>query len=101
MKIDQQNIASAASSQAAAVSPAAGQRNSSVFGGSGDQAELSGLSRAIQSFQSDRTARLDKLTALVRSGKYEANPAQVSSAIVSDALSSNPPGSQAAGAVAR
>jgi hypothetical protein len=96
MKIDQQNIASASSSQAAAVSPVAGQRNSSVFGGGGDQAELSGLSRAIQSFQSDRTARIDKLTALVRSGKYEANPTQISSAIVSDALNSHP-----AGAVAR
>lgn len=96
MKIDQQNIASAGSSQAAAVSPSAGQRNASVLGGSGDHAELSGVSRAIQSFQSDRAARINKLTALVRSGKYEASPPQVSSAIVGDALNSHP-----AGAVAR
>jgi hypothetical protein len=95
MKIEQQNIASAGSSQAAALSPAAGQRNSSVFGGAGDQAELSGVSRAIQSFQSDRAARIDKLTALVRSGTYEANPAQVSGAIVSDALNAQPAGAEA------
>lgn len=87
MKIDQQNIASTGSSQAASLTPGSGQRGASVLGGSGDQAELSGISRAIQSFQSDRAARIDKLTALVRSGKYDVSPAQISSAIVGDALS--------------
>jgi len=97
MKIEQQNIASASSSQAASVSPATGLRSSSVFGSSGDQAELSGLSRAIQSFQSDRSSRIDKLTALVRNGKYDVSPSLIGKAIVGDALSA---GSQPAGAVA-
>jgi anti-sigma28 factor (negative regulator of flagellin synthesis) len=98
MKIDQQNIASAGSSQAAAAVTATGQRSSVAFGGGGDQAELSGISKAIQSFQSDRAARIDRLTALVRSGKYDASSTHVGSAIVSDALNA---GSQPAGAVAR
>jgi hypothetical protein len=98
MKIDQQNVAGPSSSQAAALNQPAGPRSSSFSGSNLDQAELSGLSKAIQSFQSDRSARVDKLTALVRSGKYDANPALVSSSIVSEALSA---GSQSAGSVAR
>lgn len=96
MKIDQQNISSTGSSSSAAITSASGQRGSSGIGSSGDQAELSGISRAIQSFQSDRAARIDKLTALVRSGKYDVSPAQISSAIVGDALNAG-----ASGAVAR
>jgi anti-sigma28 factor (negative regulator of flagellin synthesis) len=98
MKIDQQNIAGVSSTQATTLNPASGQRNPAASGSSGDQAELSGLSKAIQSFQSDRTARVDKLTALVRSGKYDVNPSLVSGAIVREALSA---GSQAPGAAAR
>ena len=98
MKIDQQNIASASSTQTAALNQAAGPRTSYVQGSSGDQAELSGVSKAIQSFQSDRSARIDKLTALVRSGQYNASPALVSGAIVNEALNA---GSQSAGAVVR
>lgn len=98
MKIDQQNIAGANSAQTVALNPSSGQRGSSTLGNNGDQAELSGLSRAIQSFQSDRTARVDKLTALVRNGKYDVSPAKVSSALVSEALNA---GSQPSGAVAQ
>jgi anti-sigma28 factor (negative regulator of flagellin synthesis) len=98
MKIDQQNIAGANSAQTAALNPSTGPRNAAALGSSGDQAELSGLSRAIQSFQSDRAARVDKLTALVRSGKYDVSSAKVSSAIVSEALSA---GSQTSGTIAR
>jgi anti-sigma28 factor (negative regulator of flagellin synthesis) len=98
MKIDQQNIAGANAAQAAALNPNSGQRNTSVSASQSDQAELSGLSKAIQSFQNDRTARIDKLTALVRSGKYDVSPAKVSGAIVNEALSV---GSQPSGGVAR
>jgi hypothetical protein len=98
MKIDQQNIASANTAQTVALNPSTGQRNTSALGGQSDLAELSGVSRAIQSFQSDRSARIDQLTALVRSGKYDVSPVKVSGAIVSEALSA---GSQPAGTVAK
>jgi anti-sigma28 factor (negative regulator of flagellin synthesis) len=98
MKIDQQNIASANTSQATALNPSGGARNTSALSSQGDQAELSGLSKAIQSFQSDRSARIDKLTALVRSGNYDVSPAKVSGAIVNEALGA---GSQPSGAVVR
>jgi anti-sigma28 factor (negative regulator of flagellin synthesis) len=98
MKIDQQNIAGANSAQTVALNRSVGQRGTGAQGGNGDQAELSGLSKAIQSFQTDRAARIDKLTALVRSGKYDVSPAKVSSAIVGEALSA---GSQPSGVVAR
>ncbi len=108
MKIDQQNVAGAGASQSlsqgvsqgvsqsAALNSAAGQYRSASLGSGGDQAELSGLSQAIQTFQSDRSARVGQLTALVRSGKYDASPALISSGIVSEALSA---GSQQAGAL--
>jgi anti-sigma28 factor (negative regulator of flagellin synthesis) len=98
MKIDQQNVTGATTAQAAAINQTAGQRNTSAPASQGDQAELSGLSKAIQSFQSDRSARIDKLTALVRSGKYDVSPAKVSGAIVNEALGA---GSQPSGAVVR
>lgn len=98
MKIDQQNIAGANSTQTVALNASAGQRGSVASGGNGDQAELSGLSKAIQSYQTGRAARIDNLTALVRSGKYDVSPAKVSSAIIGEALSA---GSQPPGVVAR
>jgi hypothetical protein len=98
MKIDQQNIASATTAQTAALNPNAGQRNTSALASQSDQAELSGLSKAIQSFQTDRAARIDKLTALVRGGKYDVSPAKVSGAIVNEALGA---GSQPSSAVVR
>jgi anti-sigma28 factor (negative regulator of flagellin synthesis) len=91
MKIDPQNVTGANASQPASLIQAAGQRSSTAIGSSSDQAELSGLSKAIQSFQSDRSARVDRLAALVRSGKYDASPAKVSSAIVNEALSAGSP----------
>ena len=98
MKIDQQNVAGASSTQSATLNQSTSARTSYTQGSSVDQAELSGVSKAIQSFQSDRSARIDKLTALVRSGKYDASPALVSGAIVNEALSA---GSQSAGSVVR
>jgi anti-sigma28 factor (negative regulator of flagellin synthesis) len=100
MKIDQQNIPGsiASSTQGVALNSAAGQYRSALSGGNGDQAELSGLSQAIQTFQSDRSARVDQLTALVRSGKYEVNPALISKGIINEALSV---GSQQAGVAAQ
>jgi anti-sigma28 factor (negative regulator of flagellin synthesis) len=103
MKIDQQNASAISSgtstnaTQGAALNSAAGQYRTAASGGNGDQAEISGLSRAIQTFQNDRSARVGQLTALVRSGKYEVSPALISKGIVSEALSS---GSQSGGAVA-
>jgi anti-sigma28 factor (negative regulator of flagellin synthesis) len=98
MKIDQQNVSGAIGAQSIAFNPSTGQSRSSAIGGSGDQAELSGLSQAIQTFQSDRSARVGQLTALVRSGKYDVSPALISSGIVNEALSA---GSQAVSAVSR
>jgi hypothetical protein len=98
MKIDQQNVASTTSSQSIGSSSSSGQRKFAALGNSGDQAELSGLSKAIQTFQGDRASRVNQLTALVRSGQYDANPARISAGIVNEALSA---GSQPAGAVAR
>jgi len=96
MKIDQQNIAGTGASQSVVSSSTTGSYRSASLGGGGDQAELSGLSQAIQTFQSDRSARVGQLAALVRSGKYDASPALISSGIVSEALSTS---SQQAGAV--
>jgi anti-sigma28 factor (negative regulator of flagellin synthesis) len=98
MKIDQQNIAGAGSTQAAALNPASAQRTSTFTATSGDQAELSGVSKAIQSFQSDRAARIDKITALVRGGKYDVSSDLIGRGIVNEALVA---GSQPVGAVAR
>jgi anti-sigma28 factor (negative regulator of flagellin synthesis) len=98
MKIDQQNVAGAGASQNVALNQTTGQYRSTSLGSGGDQAELSGLSQAIQTFQSDRSARVGQLTALVRSGKYDVSPALISSGIVSDALSA---GSQQSGAFSK
>jgi anti-sigma28 factor (negative regulator of flagellin synthesis) len=98
MKIDQPNISSANTAQGVTSNSPAGPRNTSPLAGHGDQAELSGLSKAIQSFQSGRSDRIDRLTALVRSGNYDVSPVKVSSAIVNEALST---GSQPQGAQAR
>jgi hypothetical protein len=93
MKIDQPNVpgagtaSSAGATKSIAASAYGGLGRSGSLSGGGDQAELSGISQAIQSYQSDRSARIGKLTALVRSGKYDVSPALISGAIVGEALS--------------
>jgi anti-sigma28 factor (negative regulator of flagellin synthesis) len=86
MKIDQQNIAGANSSQSIALNSTSGQRTPTAAPTAGDQAELSGISKAIQSFQSDRSSRVAQLTALVRSGQYDVSPSLIAGGIVNEAL---------------
>jgi anti-sigma28 factor (negative regulator of flagellin synthesis) len=103
MKIDQQNIASTGSSQSVAAANLNASNNassggrSSAAGNSSDEAELSGVSRAIQSFQGNRADRVNQLAALVRNGQYHANPALVSHGIVNEALSAGTQASAGAG----
>jgi anti-sigma28 factor (negative regulator of flagellin synthesis) len=98
MKIDPQNVASASVSSSAPVQSAFGQRSSTAQNSSGDHAELSGTSKVIQSYQTNRSSRVEQLTALVRSGQYEVNPARVSSSIVGESIGAS---SQSSAAVAR
>ncbi len=86
MKIDQQNVSGANSSQNIALNSASGQRAPAIAASSGDQAELSGISKAIQSFQSDRSSRVAQLTSLVRSGQYDVSPSLIAGGIVTEAL---------------
>lgn len=62
--------------------------------GNGDTVSLSGVSNLIGSNKAEvspeRQAKIDSLTAQVRSGQYQANPGDVSRAIVQDMLAGQP-----------
>jgi anti-sigma28 factor (negative regulator of flagellin synthesis) len=91
MKIDQQNLAATNSGAArtsdvgAASLSKSGARTSASEGG--DSVEISGLSRVIQSYSSQRAAKVQQLKAQVGSGQYAADPAVVSRALVNESLS--------------
>lgn len=91
MKIDQQNLSGVNQSAGttAAGSNQAGASRSVSTGDSGDQAEISGASRAIQSFHSDGANRVTQLSAAFQNGSYNVDPALVSSSIVTEALSAS------------
>ena len=56
-------------------------------GRSGDSIGISGISLALNQLSTDRTSRIQQLTASVRSGEYGVSSAAVSSAIVAYARS--------------
>jgi anti-sigma28 factor (negative regulator of flagellin synthesis) len=58
-----------------------------------DSIQISGPSSALNRLSADRTARIEQLTALVQNGSYGVSGAQVSQAIVDQAVSQ--PGSGA------
>ncbi len=101
MKIDQQNVSGAAESttgvsqssatSAASLDEAKAGRAASA-GDSGDQADISSLSRAIQSFHSDGANNISQLSASVRSGSYNVDPALISRGIVNEALATTAAG---------
>ncbi len=68
----------------------AGRSSGSAASG-GDRVEFSGtlgrLSRTLSNFQSDRSSRVQQLTAQYQSGTYQPDSKASSRAIVSDALS--------------
>jgi anti-sigma28 factor (negative regulator of flagellin synthesis) len=91
MKIDQQNLAAANSGAARASDVGAASLSKSgarTFAGEGggDSVEISGVSRVIQSYSSQRAAKVQQLKAQVGSGQYAADPALVSKALVNESL---------------
>jgi anti-sigma28 factor (negative regulator of flagellin synthesis) len=62
------------------------KRGGSSGFGAGDSVELSGPSRVLQTFASDRAARIERLTQSVRSGTYSVNAQKVSRALVQETL---------------
>jgi anti-sigma28 factor (negative regulator of flagellin synthesis) len=88
MKIDPQQLTGLTGSQNASqitLSPAKSAQPSSIDN-SGDRAEISGLSQAIQTFQGARASRISQVASLVQSGKYNVDPALISQGIVNEAL---------------
>jgi len=69
-------------------------RTSAADGSGGDRVEFSGtlgqLSRALSSLQSERSSRVQALTAEYQRGSYRTDSAAVGRAMVSEALSGDP-----------
>jgi anti-sigma28 factor (negative regulator of flagellin synthesis) len=93
MRVDDRNLTGAAAAETGRTQGAqplerSGRTSVAVGrGGAGsDQVELSALSRALQSSDSSRNARVEQLTAQYQAGQYRVNVAQVSHSMVSDAL---------------
>lgn len=53
----------------------------------GDSIQISGPSSALNRLSTDRTARIEQLTALVQGGSYQVSSAGVGHSIVEDAVS--------------
>jgi len=93
MKISDQGFTERIPSQTSrtsGVNGVAGQGSSSIAGvqGSPDKLQLSNLAAILaqsQSLDADRSGRLSQLTAAVKSNTFQFNPAQISSAIISEA----------------
>ena len=99
MKIDNTNVGGTSpdrveQNREAAVVRAGFDRSSKAGGygadGDGDdQIDLSGLSRALNSAQSDspeRVAKVEQLAAIYAKGNYSSDPAEISRRVVEDAL---------------
>jgi anti-sigma28 factor (negative regulator of flagellin synthesis) len=77
------------SNQAAPVQPSGSGYDSRIGGGSAgaDSIRISGASSALASLATDRTARIQQLTAQVRAGTYNVPSSQISQAMVAHATS--------------
>jgi anti-sigma28 factor (negative regulator of flagellin synthesis) len=74
--------------QAAAVGGAGSNSRRVGYGGSGgqDSIQISGASSALNTFSSDRAARIAQLTTAVQNGSYQVSSSAVSRAIVDQAF---------------
>ena len=61
-------------------------RANSSRAGAGDTISLSGVSNALNQFATDRSARIQQLTAAVQNGSYNVSSSALSSAIVRNGL---------------
>ncbi len=93
MRIDDYNVsANGASSRTGAVETTAVQLSgskrdqTSAVPGSADSVELSGLSRIFQTSDSQRSDRIQSLSALVRDGSYSVDAQTVSRALILETL---------------
>lgn len=77
---------SAETGQASAVGSSRAARTNGGASG-GDSIQISGPSSALSQLSVDRAARLQQLTAIVQGGSYQVSGAQVSRALVENALS--------------
>ena len=93
MKISDQGFTERISSQTSrtsGVNGVSGQGSSSITGAQGtpDKLQLSNLAAILAqsgSLDADRSGRVSQLAAAVKSNTFQFNPAQVSSAIISEA----------------
>lgn len=97
MKVNDTSLASAATTRLGAAERAEGRRLSrkgEANGAETDSVQLSALAsrlaRMVESESPARVERLERLTALVRSGEYRPNAAAVAASIVEDALVREP-----------
>ena len=74
--------------QATAVGGAGSNSRRVGYGGSGgqDSIQISGASSALNTFSSDRAARIAQLTTAVQNGSYQVSSSAVSRAIVDQAF---------------
>ncbi len=96
MKVNDSTLSQAAASQLGKTRESegvgAGGARKSAAGGlqDGDQVQLSNLSGRlldmVRADSADRTARIERLAADYRAGRYEADPVEVSRGIIGDAM---------------